>query len=75
MGSSFHESGGSILKLKKIIANENYNGQTVDYDFSLLELEESLTFSDGVRPIKLPNEDIQIADGVEALVSGWGNKI
>lgn len=60
--------------MKKYFRHEKYDDDTIDFDFSLLELEESLKFVDGVQTIKLPNEDIKIADGVDALVSGWGNK-
>lgn len=58
--------------MKKIIRHEKYNSSITDYDFTLLELAEPLTFSKSVQAIKLPSEDIKIADGIEALVSGWG---
>ncbi|XP_055316131.1 trypsin-4-like [Sitodiplosis mosellana] len=72
VGSSRHASGGSIIKVKKVYQHEKYNPSITDFDFSLLELAEPLTFGNAIKSIALPNEDIKIADGIDALVSGWG---
>ncbi|XP_055325957.1 trypsin 5G1-like [Sitodiplosis mosellana] len=72
VGSSRYASGGSTIKVKKVYRHEKYNASITDFDFSLLELAEPLSFGDAVKPIALPSEDIKIADGVEVLVSGWG---
>lgn len=72
VGSSFYASGGSIIKVKKVIIHEKNN--YLDYDFSLIELAQTLTFTDKIQPISLPDADIAVPDSTEALVSGWGKQ-
>ena len=59
--------------MKNVYRHEKYNASITDFDFSLLELADPLTFGKTINSIALPNEDIKIVDGVDALVSGWGN--
>ncbi|GAB0092731.1 hypothetical protein DMENIID0001_077620 [Sergentomyia squamirostris] len=70
--SSYHASGGQVIRVAKIIQNPQYNSQTVDYDISLLKLEKALTFGDGVQPIPLLNSGDVVPDGDLITVSGWG---
>lgn len=44
-----------------------------DFDFGLIQLQNSLNFSDSVQPIQLPDIDDIIADNTTCMVSGWGN--
>uniref|UniRef100_A0A1L8DQI3 trypsin n=1 Tax=Nyssomyia neivai TaxID=330878 RepID=A0A1L8DQI3_9DIPT len=71
-GSNHSESGGQVSQIKKIYSHELFNRATTDYDFTLLELEEPLTFSDTTRPVRLPEADEDIPDGTILNVSGWG---
>lgn len=61
------------MKLKQIHQNKNYVASTIDYDYSLLELEEPLKLDDKTKAIELPAAGENPADGVTCLVSGWGN--
>lgn len=74
VGSSAHASGGSIIKLKRYVQHEKYNPMITDFDYSLLELAEPLTFNKAIRAITLPDADTRIADGTKCRVSGWGKK-
>ncbi|XP_050078335.1 trypsin-7-like [Anopheles maculipalpis] len=72
-GSSMHETGGTLVLVKRVVQHPRYDSSTIDYDYSLLELEEELTFSDVVQPITLPEQDEAVMDGTMTIVSGWGN--
>lgn len=72
VGSSKHASGGTIIKLKNYVNHPKYNTATLDNDFSLLELENTLEFNDKVRSIILPNGNLNLYDGTMCEISGWG---
>lgn len=73
-GSTYHRNGGLVIKIKRIVLNECYNSSSINFDFSLLELDESLTFSDQIQSIALANEDTIVEDGTLSLVTGWGEQ-
>lgn len=73
-GSTYHRNGGLIIKIKRIVSHECYNASSINFDFSLLELDASLTFSDQIQPIALANEDTIVEDGTLSLVTGWGKQ-
>lgn len=74
VGSTTHRSGGKIIALKRIVRHPKHNASIADFDFSLLELAEPLTFSDQIQPVPLPKANAKIRDGTNVLVSGWGNE-
>nr|WCR76448.1 trypsin-like protein [Sitodiplosis mosellana] len=73
VGSSLHNKDGELYAVKRVVKNENYNGQTIDYDYSLLELEEPLQLDDTKQAIQLHNFDEVFPDNTNTFVSGWGN--
>ncbi|XP_040171370.1 trypsin-4 [Anopheles arabiensis] len=73
LGSSRHASGGSVIHVARIVQHPDYDQETIDYDYSLLELESVLTFSNKVQPIALPEQDEAVEDGIMTIVSGWGS--
>lgn len=75
IGSEKYASGGTIVNVKRIVVHEDYNPRTIDFDYSLLELSEPLTFSDKVQPIELPTVDDVLPDGSICVISGWGNTL
>lgn len=75
VGSSSRRRGGSIIQVHRIIQHPKANHDNKDYDFALIELAEPISYSDTVRAIELPNENFAVADGTNALVSGWGEPI
>lgn len=73
-GSSSHSKDGELFAVKRIVQNEKFNGGIIDFDFSLLELEEQLTLDATKQAIKLHNFDEVFPDKTTiAFVSGWGN--
>uniref|UniRef100_A0A1L8DQP6 trypsin n=1 Tax=Nyssomyia neivai TaxID=330878 RepID=A0A1L8DQP6_9DIPT len=71
--SSFHGRDGVVHKIKRIIQHPQFDYSTIDYDFSILELETPVTFNERLRPIGLPEQDEDVPDNTALLVSGWGN--
>ncbi|XP_031633859.1 trypsin-4-like [Contarinia nasturtii] len=71
--SSVSGEGGTIHNIKRIIPHENYNPQTIEYDFALIELTDSIEFNNKLaKPIALPNAYEILRDDTMCLVSGWG---
>lgn len=74
IGSQHHTEGGTIEKLKEVHVHEDYNPSTVDFDYSLLKLQNPLNFTDEIQPISLPAiDEAEIPDQTLCTVSGWGN--
>ncbi|XP_055638874.1 trypsin 3A1-like [Toxorhynchites rutilus septentrionalis] len=71
-GSTEVQMGGVLAQVQNIYFHPKQNSWN-DYDFSLLELKESLQLSDHIKPIPLPSEGDTFADGTICVVSGWGN--
>lgn len=72
VGSSKHASDGTIIQIKNYINHPKYNGATFDYDFSLLEVENTLHFNDKIQSIALPSENLKVYEGTMCEISGWG---
>lgn len=47
----------------------------IDYDFSLLELEESIQFNEKTQPITLVDKEQVLNDNTMCLVTGWGDTL
>lgn len=58
--------------MKQIIPHEDF-GFYYDYDFSLIELMESIQFDETMQPIKLADAADEPFDGALCFVSGWGD--
>ena len=55
---STNNDDAKLIKVKKIHNHPNYNNPVSENnDFSILELDEDLTFSESVRPACLPQSD------------------
>lgn len=67
---SHKQSQVQKYKAKKYFIHEDY-----DYyftDIAIIELKNSLQFSDVIKPIQLPNANEVIPDSMMMTVSGWG---
>nr|AAT66249.1 trypsin precursor [Mayetiola destructor] len=73
MGASSNKQGGFEHHVKRIVQHKRYNSRNIDFDFSLLELEEAVSYTDSVQAVALPDFGELTADGTNCLVSGWGN--
>lgn len=73
VGSTTHAANGTLIDVARIVQHQNFSFFTIDYDFSLLELAESISFDSTRKPIKLPRQGKQYPDDTPCLVTGWGN--
>lgn len=72
VGSDSHDSGGLILKLNRFIQHESYKSPVHDFDYALLELTDSLNYTDKIQAVELP-KILNFIDERSCTVSGWGN--
>lgn len=71
-GSANEHEGGIVVRIRRFFQHLQYVRRTLDYDFTLAQLASSLTFSDQIKAIILPNERDRVEDDTQCLVSGWG---
>lgn len=67
---SYDQSNLQKYSVSQIILNEYYYSRS--YDIGLLKLKNSLTFSNSVKAIQLPEWNENIPSGKMMTVSGWG---
>lgn len=75
VGTTNQSSGGFTHKVKRIVQNEKFSMINIDYDFSLLELEDSIEFNEKTQPITLVDKDQVVNDDTMCLVTGWGDTL
>lgn len=73
IGSSRTADGGVLVGIKRVHRHPKFDAYTIDFDFSLLELEEYSAANITQAFVGLPEQDADIADGTPTRVSGWGN--
>ncbi|XP_058822836.1 trypsin-1-like [Topomyia yanbarensis] len=73
VGSSMHASGGTIIAISRIVQHPQYSSITVDYDYSLLQLNNAIVLGNNAQAIELPAQNESIVDGTLCVVSGWGS--
>lgn len=69
-GSSFHQSGGQVRNVERIIQHPNYNEATIDFDISILKLDQNLQIGESIQ-IPLLNLLTPVPGSI-STVSGWG---
>lgn len=75
VGSSTHEKGGKVYKVKETILHPEYDTYTVDFDVALIRLAEPISFTAcTVRPIQIVDEGVKTLDGAMLTVTGWGSR-
>lgn len=72
-GSNRMGFGGKVVKVTNVTAHPLYNPQNVDYDFSILNLEDYEEKGITQSFVSLPEHGEEVEDGVMLMVSGWGN--
>ncbi|MGH0164207.1 UNVERIFIED_CONTAM: hypothetical protein FKN15_047082 [Acipenser sinensis] len=60
-------------KVKRIILHPRYNRAVVDYDISIVELDEEINETSYVRPVCLPNKDQHAQPDTYCYITGWGH--
>ncbi|XP_075423072.1 atrial natriuretic peptide-converting enzyme [Ascaphus truei] len=59
--------------VKKIIVHPRYNRAVVDYDFSIVELDEDIIETSYVRPVCLPTKGQLVEPDTYCYITGWGH--
>ena len=60
------------IEVCQIFQHPNFNVSTFNFDFAILQFQENLTFSEKIKPVKLPNDFQNLKAGQNCLVSGFG---
>jgi len=67
-----NNDGQKVVRVCNVKEHEGYNTQTLDKDFSMLTLCESVQFTKAIQPACLPANSANSYSGRDAVVSGWG---
>uniref|UniRef100_A0A8C6NA18 Uncharacterized protein n=1 Tax=Melopsittacus undulatus TaxID=13146 RepID=A0A8C6NA18_MELUD len=59
--------------VKTIILHPRYNRAVVDYDISIVELDEDVNETSYVRPVCLPSKDQLVRPDTYCYITGWGH--
>uniref|UniRef100_A0A8C3H2A5 Corin, serine peptidase n=1 Tax=Corvus moneduloides TaxID=1196302 RepID=A0A8C3H2A5_CORMO len=69
-----HPSGFMQTRLvRTIILHPRYNRAVVDYDISIVELDEDINETSYVRPVCLPSKDQLVQPDTYCYITGWGH--
>lgn len=61
-----------MIQVDELITHSKFDLAKLSYDFAIMKLKEKIKFTENCHPIRLPNENQKISDGLECFVSGWG---
>lgn len=71
-GSLTQGFGGTVVGVEKIVLHPRYDDTTRDNDIAVLHTASNITFGPNARPVCLPEQGNDPAEGATAQVSGWG---
>ncbi|XP_017864767.1 PREDICTED: trypsin alpha-like [Drosophila arizonae] len=71
-GSSYWNSGGSLIQVAAFRNHEGYNPNTMVNDIAVIRLSSALSFNSNIKAIGLATYNP--ANGAAASVSGWGTQ-
>ncbi|XP_049881045.1 vitellin-degrading protease-like isoform X3 [Pectinophora gossypiella] len=72
VGSSILNKGGELYPVGEIIWHPDFEFSKMNKDIAVMWLSEPLRFSDEVMAIPMLSEDVEIEEGEETTVTGWG---
>ncbi|XP_043942293.1 serine protease 33-like [Protopterus annectens] len=61
------------LGVSNIIIKDNYINATLGKDIAVLQLAQTVNYTDYIRPVCLPNSSYSIPDGTMCWATGWGD--
>lgn len=73
MGSSFHNKGGELHRIKEVIQHKRFNKTNNDFDYALLKLRNPLKFTQSIQSILLPKYNDVLTGNTLCFVTGWGD--
>lgn len=73
VGSTYSNSGGSVVAVAAITKHPNYNKPTHNNDFAIIRLKNPIkNYSSSVKNIALAPANQYLSGGSMAKISGWG---
>ncbi|XP_053663471.1 trypsin-7-like [Anopheles marshallii] len=75
VGSSFYSGHGTFHDVKSFLAHPDHIPYSWIMDYALLELKESLVFSNAVQPITLASQPDDLPYDLDCVVTGWGRTL
>ncbi|CAL4069405.1 unnamed protein product, partial [Meganyctiphanes norvegica] len=60
------------VSVERVHIHPYYDDATINHDFSLVQLSEPLIFGDLIRPVCLPENDLNTYEGETGTIIGWG---
>ncbi len=61
------EPGEMTRKVRRIMMHKSYNARNTDYDIAVIEMDRPVEYSDNVRPVCLPEKDMEFTGKVTYL--------
>uniref|UniRef100_A0A8C5P6I4 Peptidase S1 domain-containing protein n=1 Tax=Leptobrachium leishanense TaxID=445787 RepID=A0A8C5P6I4_9ANUR len=61
-----------MFRIQESIRHPEYNPLTFQNDIQLLKLNDSVTITPYVKPLKIPNANSDVVPGTPCSVAGWG---
>ncbi|XP_037302848.1 trypsin, alkaline C-like [Manduca sexta] len=72
LGSTFVNTGGSLIGVSELLIHPKYSGATLDADVAIVRLSRPAVFSDGVRSARIAGPNYNLPDGTPVNAAGWG---
>ncbi|KAH8401366.1 hypothetical protein KR009_004948, partial [Drosophila setifemur] len=73
-GSSEWASGGSYVRIRRIIPHPKFHEPTrMNNDIALVQLQTPLVYNQAIQPISLVTKEDRIQPMAQLFVSGWGS--
>jgi len=66
------EDGVVTMSSSNYKVHENYNSLFITNDIAVIELPQSLSFTDNIQAVALPSDGSMVGVGEKLTVSGWG---
>lgn len=57
----------------EILWHPDFDYSEMSSDIALMWLSRPLQFSESIAPIEMLDEGVEIADGAETIITGWGH--
>lgn len=73
VGSSNSEEGGTYLRVESFVQHPEF--LLLDYDFALVQVNETLAFNERVQPVVLPQDGEETAEQTPCFVTGYGSTL
>ncbi|XP_075975757.1 achelase-1-like [Anticarsia gemmatalis] len=72
IGSTYANSGGTVLAVDQITTHPNYNRWNFDSDIAILRSTTTIEYGLGVQPARLASSNFQLGDNFVVWAVGWG---